>query len=69
MAYQYSTCDSYFVMSEMEHHEKMRREHAKAYEQQVKAQRQLHMALELSRAAKEEYGEDHLIHLEEQEVR
>ena len=68
MAYQYSTCDSYFVMNDDDHCEMVRREHAKEYEVHQKKQIQLRMAQELSQLAKEEYGVEILNHMEEQEV-
>ena len=68
MAYQYQQCDSYFVMSDNDHREMLRRESAKEYEAHQKKQTQLRMAQKLSQLAKEEYGADILRHMEEQEV-
>ncbi|MCJ1285953.1 hypothetical protein MMC26_005295 [Xylographa opegraphella] len=69
MAYQYQQYDSYFVMSDNDHREMVRRESAKEYEVHQKKQIQLRMAERLSRLAKEEYGVDILRHMEEQELK
>ena len=68
MAYQYQQCDDYFVMSDNDHREMVRRESAKEYEAHQKKQTQLRMAQRLSQIAKEEYGVEILRHMEEQEV-
>ena len=68
MAFNYGHCDSYFTMSNDDHRETARKEHARAYEEHQKKQTQLRMAEELSQLAKEEYGADILAHMEDQEV-
>ncbi|MCJ1322334.1 hypothetical protein MMC15_007682 [Xylographa vitiligo] len=69
MAYQYQQCDDYFVMSDNDHREMVRRESAKEYEAHQKKQTQLRMAQRLSQIAKEEYGVEILRHMEEQELK
>ena len=66
MAYQYQTCESFFI--DADHREMARKENAKAYEKHQKEQRQIAMAQELSQLENDEYGLDILNHMEEQEV-
>ncbi|MCJ1313561.1 hypothetical protein MMC25_007240 [Agyrium rufum] len=71
MAFQYKPCDSYFVEghdAQFDFRDQQSREKTQAMEKHIRKQRQLRLAENLSIIARDDYQDDHLLHMERMEV-